>query len=679
MKTNFLSLCLAISSFCSFSQSLTFNWADQFGGSGTCFSYSTVLDNSGNVYVTGSFNGTIDFDPGAGINNLTSNDNDIYIQKLDSEGNSVWVKQIGAAGSDKGYFITLDGTGNVYVTGFSQGFVDFDPGVGVYTAEAYGSDDIFALKLDNNGNFIWASTMGGVGIDTGNGLTVDASGNVFVTGEFSSIADFDPSAGTTNLYSNGNKDAFVLKLNNDGSFAWVNQIGTSLLDKGLGITVDGSNNIYVTGSFAGTADFDSGAGVNQLTTSGGTDIYVLKVDNNGAFIWVKQIGGTSGEDAYAITVDASQNVYITGAFSGTCDFDPGIGTTNLTAVGNYDVFVQKLSSVGDFVWAAQMGGASTEYGLSISLDDNGNVYTTGSFLASVDFDPGTGTSTLTSQGLNDIFIQQLDNNGDFVWVKQIGGTANDVGRTINLNSSGSIYLGGFFGSTVDFDPESGVQNLSSGSTDGFVERLDQCAPNTGTDVVVACNSYMWIDNITYTQDNNTATYTLTNNQGCDSVVTLNLTINTVNNAVTVADPMITADEAGATTYRWLDCNDNYAVIPGESGQSYTPTTNGSYAVEVTNNGCTDTSDCQLIQSLSIQANSMASFYIYPNPSNNGIWHFTTDPIELNICDLLGRNVAVKVDYNNGTIDGSNLPNGQYVVQVTTNEGSYIRKVSLWRE
>jgi len=201
-----------------------------------------------------------------------------------------------------------------------------------------------------------------------------------------------------------------LKLNSAGNFVWVKATGGTNTDKdyGHGIAVDGAGNVYTTGYFAGTADFDPGPGTFNLTSAGIDDIFVSKLDSAGNFIWAKAMGGTSVGEGYGIAVDGAGNVYGTGIFAGTVDFDPGPGSFNLTSVlGNYDIFVSKLNTAGDLVWAKAMGGTDADYGEGIAVDGAGNVYTTGGFYDTVDFDPGPGTFNLTSAGYEDVFVSKL--------------------------------------------------------------------------------------------------------------------------------------------------------------------------------------------------------------------------------------------------------------------------------
>jgi PDZ domain-containing secreted protein len=524
-------------------------WARSFGGTSSEEGNSITVDASGNVYTTGRFQGTVDFDPGAGTNNLTSNGNwDVFIQKLDPSGNFLWAKSFGGTSYDHGYSITVDASGNVYTTGLFQGTVDFDPEAGTNNLTSNGNWDVFIQKLNPSGNFLWAKSFGGPASDWCYSITVDASGNVYTTGPFQGTVDFDPGAGTNNLTAQGSRDAFIQKLDPSGNFLWAKSFGGHSSDQGASITVDASGNVYTTGLFSGTVDFDPGAGTNNLSSQGNLDAFIQKLDPSGNFIWAKSFGGTSLDQGLSITVDASGNVYTTGRFDGTVDFDPGAGTNNLSSQGGYDdAFIQKLDPSGNFIWAKSFGGTSNDRGLSITVDASGNVYTTGFFRDTVDFDPGAGTNNLSSQGTDDVFIQKLDPSGNFLWAKSFGGTSLDWGHSITVDASGNVYTTGYFYGTVDFDPGAGTNNLTSqGSVDIFIQKMSQCSPTTGTDVQTACDTYTWIDGNTYTSSNNTATHTLTNLAGCDSVVTLNLSINNSNTGTDV----ITACDS----YTWIDGN-----------------------------------------------------------------------------------------------------------------------------
>ncbi len=464
-------------------QAQNLTWAKNMGGTSLDNGLSIAVDASGNVYTTGYFQGTADFDPGIGVSNLTSmGGTDIFISKVSATGNFVWVKQLGGTSSDVGRSIKVDASGNVYTTGNFNGSVDFNPGAGTFSLTTVGPDDIFVSKLDASGNFVWAKQMGGPNADQGYAIALDASGNVYTTGSFNISADFNPGAATFNLFSSGGYDIFVSKLDVNGNFVWAKNMGSSLQDWGLCLTLDPSGNVYTSGYFDGTADFDPGAATFNLISAGARDIFISKLDASGNFVWAKRIGGGANQSATGIATDASGNVYTTGSFEGAPDFDPGAGISTIGTAGVDDIFVSKLDASGNFVWAKTMGSNGFDYGRGISIDASGNVLTTGEFYGTVDFDPGVGTTTLLALSVSsDIFVSKLDASGNFIWAKSIGSSNNGDGKgnAISSDATGNVYTTGYFSGTTDFDPNAGVFNLVPPGTqaDVFVLKLGACAAN----------------------------------------------------------------------------------------------------------------------------------------------------------------------------------------------------------
>jgi hypothetical protein len=221
---------------------------------------------------------------------------------------------------------------------------------------------------------------------------------------------------------------------------------------------------------------------------------------------------------------------------------------------------------------------------------------------------------LVSAGGFDIFIQKLDANGNLIWVKSMGNTLSDVGTSITIDPNGNVYTTGYFRDTVDFDPGVGTLNLiSAGNGDIFIQKLSQCFSSYSTDTQTACDSYTWIDGNTYTSSNSTATDTLTNAAGCDSIVTLNLTINTVDSSVTQNGTILSSNQSGAS-YQWVECP-AMTPISGATSQSYIATANGDYAVIVNYNGCVDTSGCYTVLMADIVKNDFGDgLLLYPNPT-----------------------------------------------------------------
>ncbi len=453
----------------------TFEWAKAFGGTNYDNGYALRIDASGNIYTGGNFYGTADFDPGTGTYNLiAAGQQDIFVQKTDPSGNFLWARAIGGANNDMLGAIDIDSLGNVYTTGYFLDTLDADPGPGTHSLVSAGDNDIFVQKMDASGRFLWAYSIGGHGDDRVYDLKIDGSGNIYTVGIFGDTVDFDPGPSSYNLIANGYYDAFVQKTDSAGHFLWARAFGGPGYIDAWSLDIDEEGNIYITGSFDGTADFDPGPGSYNLTSAGQYDAYVLKLDSAGHFLWARAFGGTDYDDAWAIRAGDGGNIYTTGDFGATVDFDPGPGTYNLTALGNYDVFVQKMDSAGNFLWAKSFGSNNWDQGNAIEVDRYGNVYTYGIFSDTTDFDPGPGTYQLVPENWSDVFVQKMDSAGNFQWAVSWGGSYFGYSQALKTDNAGNIYTIGNFADTTDFDPGPAVFNLiSAGGTDVFVLKLSQ--------------------------------------------------------------------------------------------------------------------------------------------------------------------------------------------------------------
>jgi hypothetical protein len=404
--------------------------------------------------------------------------NDIFVFKLNSSGNFLWAKQFGSFDEDWGVDIALDKSGNVYVTGYFSETVDFDPSMDSLKLTALYSDDIFILKLNSQGDLIWVKQMSGDKNEQPRAIKIDDFGNVLVTGFFAGKVDFDPSTDTFSLTSNGLKDVFIAKLNPNGKFIWAKKLGGLSFDEGFDIVIDKFGNSYTTGHFRGTIDFDPNAGVYEVKGNDTYEnLFILKLDSFGSFIWAKSISGNHHELGQAIEIDSNSNIYITGLFgySGPLapydfDFDPSPGVFNLIGNTGRQAFILKLDRSGNFKWARNLGGKSWNIGIDIAVDEHQNVYTIGDFSYTANFNSVTDSALLTSVAYDDIFILKLDSNGTFSWVEQLGGSYYEQGYSIFIDDKGNLYSAGLYSCCVDFDPSFNVFNLDS-SGGNFIRKL----------------------------------------------------------------------------------------------------------------------------------------------------------------------------------------------------------------
>jgi uncharacterized repeat protein (TIGR01451 family) len=459
-----------------------FKWAKHIGGAGTSQALAITADNNGNVYSTGFTNDTAFFDLPATtpfIPPITGGQYS-YISKSDTNGNYVWLKQLGGASGDFPLSIAVDNAGNVYSCGFFTDTTDFDPGLGVYNLGStnYYTSNAYISKLDASGNFVWAKKIGD-GENYAFSIAVEpSSGIVYLTGKFSGTCDFDPGAGVVNIVSAGSEDIFLLKLDVAGNFMWAKSIGSTGLDRGNALVIDPAGFIVATGRFQNTVDFDPGAGTTSFVSAGSDDAFTAKFDTAGNFIWAKHIGGNFEEYGNAITTDDSSNYYVTGLYNGTTNFDPGATNYTLTTLGYEDVFIAKYDPAGNFVWLKNIGGTGSDYPNSIVYGSS-SIYIAGYFSNYVDFDPGLGVSPLFSAGMGDAFTMKLDPSGNLIWARRTGGAYEDYGMGIATDPFNNVYTTGFFEFTSDANPEESdtLNFVSAGSQDVFLLRMsqDQCS------------------------------------------------------------------------------------------------------------------------------------------------------------------------------------------------------------
>lgn len=678
MMALLLALCLCSIS-TTYAQDPHFAWARRMGSPNMEEAHAIAVDRNGNVYTTGWFNGPATFGSspsftGAGI----------FITKFDAAGNYIWAKTLGNTTDDRGRDITVDRHGNVYVTGFFQNTVDFDPGPGTYNLSSSGADDIFALKLDTDGNFIWANKAGGGGPfeEFGMGIKTDTAQNAYICGFFGPTATFDTI--TLNVMG-GNLDAFVAKLDTAGHFAWAKVMGGPDLasNRAWGIGTDTSGHVYVTGGFGGTLSLGS----LSLTSNGSVDIFITKLNSDGQFIWAKNIGGAGWDFGNKLVVDPQGNIYSTGYFAALTDFDPGPGTYNLPIQGTgSDIYVSKLNTDGEFVWANRIGGRQSESGgWGIDVDPYGNVFlasrirdTVITYNATRDTIPDVST-----HGGYDILLAKLDATGKFTWVTNIGSPSPSVGTDeaaygIAVGPSGAIYAAGVFnGSNVDFDPSpSGSFLLSNdNSWDMFVMKFACPSDSTSLSLTTNCHGYT-VNGINF---NTTGIHTavLHNAKGCDSVLTIDLTIEKPAPVITVQVDTLSTTQS-YTSYQWLK---NGVAITGATQRKYTVSQNADYQVVVTDaDGCTDTSAVYTVTNhgegtgVGDREYLARSIRIYPNPASATVHIQSPIALGVSITSIQGKTVH---SGNDGKpISVAALADGLYFLNLYDKDGRLIKVEKL---
>ncbi len=359
--------------------------------------------------------------------------------------------------------------------------------------------------------------------------------------------------------------------------------------------------------------------MNNLIASGGGfdfDVFINKLDSTGNYIWAKQIGGTSFEDCKALGVDSKGNIYATGYFSGTADFDPGPASYPLTSAGS-DIYIAKLDSAGNFLWAKQSGEAATDntgFGRGLALDASSNVYTTGSFGGVMDFDPGTGSYSMDAGPLysDDAFIHKMM-------------CADTTSATVTASTEG-------------------------------------CVP-------YELNGHVYTASGTYVQR-------IPNAAGCDSIITLILDINDDLHITITNNNLVLQASATYSSYQWLK---NNTIIAGATAATYTVTENGDYSlVAATANGCTDTSNVIHINGTGIgDPDYNTRVTVYPNPAGNRIHVAAAVVTNLSLSSIDGK--VLKQAKAATTMSLEEIAAGIYFLKVTNTKGHLLKTEKIIRE
>ena len=363
-----------------------------------------------------------------------------------------WQLATRAGGSDDDWseIVAVDDQGNCYVTGSFEETATF----GSYSLVSNGSSDIFIAKMDANGSWLWATGAGGSDDDEGVSIAIDDNGNIYITGKFYDAATF----GSFSLTSNGDDDIFVAKMDSSGNWLWITGAGGSDSERSKSISLDSAENIYVTGSFYDTTTFGS----HSLTSNGGSDVFVAKMDANGSWLWITGAGGSDSDYGLSIAIDNAENIYVTGDLWNTATF----GSYSITNNGSSDIFVAKMDTDGNWLWATGVGGIDEDSSGSIAIDDNGNIIVVGSFIDTVTF----GTTSIVSSGSFDIFVAKIDASGNWMWATGAGGSDSDFGYSIAVDDAEKIYVTGAFYNIATFGSYSLTSN---GEFDIFVAKIDE--------------------------------------------------------------------------------------------------------------------------------------------------------------------------------------------------------------
>lgn len=436
-------------------QTPAWNWAKSAIGYEEASSIAT--GPSGSSYVAGKYTLTsVTFGSYTLTNqDVTGSKSDLFLVKYDADGNVIWAKGAWTDMTmvDGANSVATDDAGNIYMTGFFASDTIIFSSIPVKN-KFYTKDDAFIVKLNPDGNAVWAKGIGGNMYDNGRSIAVDGSGNVFVTGTFQWSMTIGNTILESDDHSNGShNDVFLAKYGPDGNFLWAVNAEGSVADISESVTADNQGNVYIAGYY-NSRTLTFGTHVITNTNASSTDefipndIFIAKYDDNGNCLWAKSAGGDRDDTGNSVQVDGSGNVYLTGCFISP---EMTIGSKTLTnyetAGARKDIFLAKYDASGNVLWANSTGGTGEDCAYSIKLDDQKNIFQTGYFTSSTII---FGTITLNSANQSECYVAKYDKDGKVTWVLTSSGQSNIQAKSVSLDDDGNVYLTGNFSQAVDF-------------------------------------------------------------------------------------------------------------------------------------------------------------------------------------------------------------------------------------
>jgi hypothetical protein len=455
-------------------QAQEFEWAKQFGGVGTTDVNEMMVDESGNIYLTGMFTQQSYIGDNPNENQISTNEfMSVFAVKMSSDGDVNWMKKVVGNDFNGGYYVYEGNDNTVYVVGSFSGslFLDSIGGEGSFFTEG---EDLFIIKLSEDGEFIWAKRLQGLNsfLDIG-GIEVDDSGNFYLSGTFAGTIDFDLGDGVYNLNQMGYSDTFIAKYSPDWDLIWAKQLN----DSGSTAIKVASNEIIVVGQFSGTCDFDPSDDQFFVTSNTLNDGYVLYLTLDGEFIKVNNTQGTgfSTISHIAADLDSEGNLYVIGSFFGEYDFNPNEEHDGEYFINsNYAFYnhVLKYNVDHELEWMKinQASNNGSVNGYDLTIDNQDQIYITGYLQNQVNF--GEISVEQTSENYMQAFIARLNTEGEFDYAKVFGGESDVMINYVKTDNLGNVYLTGTFEEHVNLNPdEDNFYVTARGAKDTYIIKL----------------------------------------------------------------------------------------------------------------------------------------------------------------------------------------------------------------
>ena len=675
------------------------------------FKSNMTIDANGDIYMVGTTESTIGFaTTGAFQTSYGGGSSDCYLVKFNASGVRQWGTYYGGSGIDVATSISTDVNNNLYMAGHTASTGVIASSGAHQITNGGGLEDGFLVKFSSSGLRQWGTYYGGTSIDIAESVSTDAIGNVYMCGATgSSGSGIIATPGAYSVFRVG-YDAFLVKFNASGVRQWGTYYGERGADMGNSIITDATGNIYLAGHTSSTSGIST-TGAFQTSYGGGVyDCFLVKFNSSGLRQWGTYYGGGAADYFNRnISIDGSSNIYMTGRTESTT----GIATANAHQTnmggGTTDAFLVKFNASGARQWSTYYGSTSEEQGFATATDNFGNIYlagtssSTGGIATANTHQPG-------NRGGDDAFLVKFNGSGVRQWGTYYGGTSQEYGKSVSIDATGNVYLGGSSRS-LGFIATPGAYLTSRPATIdhfSFLVKFYICPSIVSQTAATSCNSYTWpANNQTYTSTGSYST-TLTNSLGCDSIVTLNLTINnsnigsqtvkscgsytwpansqtytstgsyttTLTNAIG-CDSVVTLNLTINNTY-----NRNQTVTSCDSytwaANSQTYTSTGSYTTTLTNGrGCDTIVTLNLtINNSNIGSQTVTSCGSYTWPANSQTYT-STGSYSTTLTNSLGCDsiVTLNLTINNSNIGSQTVKScGSYTwpanSQTYTSTGSY---------
>ncbi|MEX1187746.1 MAG: T9SS type A sorting domain-containing protein [Bacteroidia bacterium] len=669
-------------------QGLDLEWVKAFNNTASLSEgHNIVCDAQGNVYTLANApTSGILFDADPDIENEAIVDyHGTVIAKYSESGDYLWSVSLGPAQESSFNIhgdICLDNSGDLVIAGSFIGDVDFDPSSNTESANSeFGT--FFVAKYSPQGALLMVKTMplSAQAFFAIKGVDTDSDGNIFVGGSILNNGilfelDFDPGPGQTAITSDEFGASFIAKYSSSGDFLFVKSIPFSSggnQNRLIDLKLDSQDNIWITGEMNGVTDFDADEG-EFIVDENGKFIFLSKYDADGNFALVKTITGPGIKFCREIAIDAFDNVYITGEFRDSLFLETNPEAYVLFSETNSEPFLAKYSNEGELIFAFDLDSDPTANEANsprtIATDKLGYVYIAGFIRRSCDFDPSESEFILTPQGDYDVFIAKYDEQGNFIHAFNTSSSSFSYILDLDVNNLGVASAVGLFRESADFNP--GIENTQTEGLSGntmFIARYLPCFYSD--DVVTICQGDIYQANTRSLSEPGSYQVSYLSNTGCDSIVSLDLTVNEIpNNAVFLNGDFAFECEQSGAEYQWFDCENNDAIA-GATNQSFLPSGAGIYSVEITLNGCSVNSDCVSTDVLSMNRISDLDIKIYPNPASSNVFVQCNAGNKIELLTIQGKLINYQISTSDIT-ELTNLPKpGIYLIRITDEKSSSI--------